>query len=88
MTYRSPDETRVRRANDNRNRNSSLLLCLSAGSTNPPENDTINSISSNSENNHADVACSSVVDCESKYESKNGDSLSNCDVPGSLIELS
>jgi hypothetical protein len=86
VTDRSPDETSVRCANDNRKCNGSLLLCLSAGGPNPSQNDTVNGIGTDGKNYHADITSSNIVNSESKYKSKYSKGLGNGDVPGPLVE--
>jgi len=83
---RSPDERCVTRRDDDRESNCPLLLCLTACSTDPAENDTVYSVSANSEDDHGNITGGSVVDSEAQNEAKNGNTFRRGDMPRPLIK--
>ena len=63
-TYRCPDETDVGSGNNQSHGDGTLFLGLSAGSTDPSEDNAVDSVCTNGENDHADIARCNIIDSE------------------------
>lgn len=86
-TYRSPDEADGSADVDNGESRSLLLLRLSAGITDPGEDDGVDGIRANGKDTHGKVPRSSVERSAAEDETKNGDDLGHGDMPGALVKV-
>ncbi|KAI6749917.1 hypothetical protein HG531_007182 [Fusarium graminearum] len=82
---RSPNEADVHDHGNHADSNGLLLLCLTTDRTAPTKDKTVDGVSTDGEDYHADVAACCVHGGSSGSETDNGDGLGSGDVPGSLV---